>query len=167
MSTEFDKDLRELETKIEELKAFAADKKMDMSSELAKLETKAEQLRKKVYGSLSAWNVVQLMRHPERPRCLDYCERIFTDWMEIHGDHTMADDKSLITGFGRLDGQNVAVMGNQKGRDTKENIYRNFGMSQPEGYRKALRFLKLAERFNLPILSFIDIIGAYPGIEGE
>jgi acetyl-CoA carboxylase carboxyl transferase subunit alpha len=167
MSTEFDKDLRELETKIEELKAFAAEKKMDMSSELSKLETKAEQLRKKVYGSLSAWNVVQLMRHPERPRCLDYCERIFTDWMEIHGDHTMADDKSLITGFGRLDGQNVAVMGNQKGRDTKENIYRNFGMSQPEGYRKALRFMKLAERFNLPILSFIDIMGAYPGIEGE
>ena len=167
MSTDFDKDLRELETKIEELKSFAQDKKMDMTAEVTKLEAKAEQLRKKVYGSLSAWNVVQLMRHPERPRCLDYCERIFTDWMEIHGDHTMADDKSLITGFGRLDGQNVAVMGNQKGRDTKENIYRNFGMSQPEGYRKALRFMKLAERFQLPILSFIDIMGAYPGIEGE
>jgi acetyl-CoA carboxylase carboxyl transferase subunit alpha len=167
MSTEFDKDLRELETKIEELKAFAAEKKMDMSAELTKLETKAEQLRKKVYGSLSAWNVVQLMRHPERPRCLDYCERIFTDWMEVHGDHTMADDKSLVTGFGRIDGQSVAIMGNQKGRDTKENIYRNFGMAQPEGYRKALRFMKLAERFQLPILSFIDIMGAYPGIEGE
>ena len=167
MSTEFDKDLRELETKIEELKAFAADKKMDMSAELAKLEAKAEQLRKKVYGSLSAWNVVQLMRHPERPRCLDYCDRIFTDWMEVHGDHTMADDKSLITGFGRIDGHSVAVMGNQKGRDTKENLYRNFGMAQPEGYRKALRFMRLAEKFNLPIVSFIDIMGAYPGIEGE
>jgi acetyl-CoA carboxylase carboxyl transferase subunit alpha len=167
MSTEFDKDLRELEGKIEELKAFAADKKMDMSAELVKLEAKAEQLRKKVYGSLSAWNVVQLMRHPERPRCLDYCERIFSDWMEVHGDHTMADDKSLITGFGRIDGHSVAVMGNQKGRDTKENIFRNFGMAQPEGYRKALRFMKLAERFQLPILSFIDIMGAYPGIEGE
>jgi acetyl-CoA carboxylase carboxyl transferase subunit alpha len=107
------------------------------------------------------------MRHPERPRALDYCERIFTDWMEVHGDHTMADDKSLVTGFARLDGQNVAIMGNQKGRDTKENIYRNFGMAQPEGYRKALRFMKLAERFRIPILSFIDIMGAYPGIEGE
>ena len=167
MATEFDKDLRELETKIEELKAFSVAKKMDMSAEIVKLETKAEQLRKKVYGSLSAWNVVQLMRHPERPRCLDYCERIFTDWMDVHGDHTMADDKSLVTGFGRIDGQNVAVMGNQKGRDTKENILRNFGMAQPEGYRKALRFMKLAERFQIPILSFIDIMGAYPGIEGE
>ena len=167
MSTEFDKDLRELETKIEELKAFAKDKKMDMSSELTKLEAKAEEVRKRVYGSLSAWNVVQLMRHPERPRALDYCERIFSDWMEVHGDHTMADDKSLVTGFARLEGQNVAIMGNQKGRDTKENIYRNFGMAQPEGYRKALRFMKLAERFRIPILSFIDIMGAYPGIEGE
>ncbi len=167
MSTEFDKDLRELEGKIGEWKAFAVAKKMDMSAEVAKLEGKAEKLRQKVYGSLSAWNVVQLMRHPERPRCLDYCERIFTDWMEIHGDHTMADDKSLITGFGRIDGQNVAVVGNQKGRDTKENIYRNFGMAQPEGYRKALRFMKLAERFQVPIMSFIDIMGAYPGIEGE
>jgi acetyl-CoA carboxylase carboxyl transferase subunit alpha len=167
MSTEFDKDLRELETKIEELKAFAADKKMDMSAELQKLEGKADQLRQQVYGDLGAWSVVQLMRHPSRPRALDYCERVFSDWMEIHGDHMMADDKSLITGFGKLDGRPVAVMGNQKGRDTKENLYRNFGMSQPEGYRKALRFMKLAERFQLPILSFVDIMGAYPGIEGE
>jgi acetyl-CoA carboxylase carboxyl transferase subunit alpha len=167
MSTDFDKDLRELEAKIEELKGLAAAKKMDMSSEIAKLEAKADEMRKAVYGSLNAWQVVQLMRHPERPRCLDYCERMLDDWMEIHGDRSMADDKSIVTGFGRLDGRNVAVLGSQKGRDTKENLYRNFGMAQPEGYRKALRFMRLAEKFKLPILSFIDIMGAYPGIEGE
>lgn len=167
MSTDFDKDLRDLEAKIEELKGLAAGKKIDMSAELKKLEAKAEEMRKQVYGSLGAWQVVQLMRHPERPRALDYCERIFTDWTEVHGDHAMADDKSLICGFGRLDGRNVAIMGNQKGRDTKENLYRNFGMAQPEGYRKALRFMRLAEKFRLPILSFVDIMGAYPGIEGE
>jgi acetyl-CoA carboxylase carboxyl transferase subunit alpha len=167
MSTDFDKDLRELEDKIKELKSLAANKKMDMSAEIAKLEAKADELRKTVYGNLSAWQVVQLMRHPERPRCLDYCERILSDWMEVHGDRCMADDKSLVTGFGRLDGRKVAVLGNQKGRDTKENLYRNFGMAQPEGYRKALRFMRLAEKFRLPILSFIDIMGAYPGLEGE
>ena len=167
MSTEFDKDLRELETKIEELKAFAKNKKMDMSAEIKKLEAKAEEERKRVYGNLGAWQVVQLMRHPARPRALDYCERLFTDWMEIHGDHMQADDKSIITGFGKLEGRAVAVMGSQKGRDTKENLYRNFGMAQPEGYRKALRFMRLAEKFKLPIVSFIDIMGAYPGIEGE
>ena len=167
MSTDFDKDLRELEVKIEELKAFAKSKKLDMSGEVAKLEAKAHELRKQVYTNMGAWQVVQLMRRPDRPRCLDYCERLLTDWIEIHGDHMMADDKSLVTGFGRLDGRRVAVLGNQKGRDTKENLARNFGMAQPEGYRKALRFMKLAEKFGLPIISFIDIMGAYPGIEGE
>jgi acetyl-CoA carboxylase carboxyl transferase subunit alpha len=167
MSTDFDKDLRDLEAKIAELKGLAAAKKLDLSGEIGTLEAKAEELRKSIFSDLGAWQVVQLMRHPERPRCLDYCERIFSDWNEIHGDRTMADDKSLITGFGRLEGRNVAVMGNQKGRDTKENLYRNFGMAQPEGYRKALRFMRLAEKFNLPIISFIDIMGAYPGIEGE
>jgi acetyl-CoA carboxylase carboxyl transferase subunit alpha len=167
MSTDFDKDLRDLEAKIAELKGLAAAKKIDLSGEIGTLEAKAEAMRKSIYSDLGAWQVVQLMRHPERPRCLDYCERIFSDWNEIHGDRTMADDKSLITGFGRLDGRNVAVMGNQKGRDTKENLYRNFGMAQPEGYRKALRFMRLAEKFRLPIVSFIDIMGAYPGIEGE
>ena len=167
MSTDFDKDLRELEGKIDELKAFAKSKKMDMSSEVAKLEAKAQDMRKQVYGNMGAWQVVQLMRHPERPRCLDYCERMLTDWVEIHGDHMMADDKSIVTGFGTLDGRKVAVLGNQKGRDTKENLLRNFGMAQPEGYRKALRFMRMAEKFGLPIVSFIDIMGAYPGIEGE
>jgi acetyl-CoA carboxylase carboxyl transferase subunit alpha len=167
MSTDFDKDLRDLEAKIAELKGLAAAKKIDLSGEIGTLEAKAEAMRKSIYSDLGAWQVVQLMRHPERPRCLDYCERIFSDWNEIHGDRTMADDKSLITGFGRLDGRKVAVMGNQKGRDTKENLYRNFGMAQPEGYRKALRFMRLAEKFRLPIVSFIDIMGAYPGIEGE
>jgi acetyl-CoA carboxylase carboxyl transferase subunit alpha len=167
MSTDFDKDLRELEAKIEELKSFAKAKKMEMKPEVAKLEAKAEELRRKVYGNMGAWQVVQLMRHPERPRALDYCESVFTDWLEIHGDHMMADDKAIVTGFGTLDGRRVAVLGTQKGRDTKENLFRNFGMAQPEGYRKALRFMKLAEKFNLPIVSFIDIMGAYPGIEGE
>jgi acetyl-CoA carboxylase carboxyl transferase subunit alpha len=167
MSTDFDKDLRELEGKISELQAFAKSKKMDMSSEVAKLEAKAQDMRKQVYGNMGAWQVVQLMRHPERPRCLDYCERMLSDWVEIHGDHMMADDKSIITGFGTLDGRKVAVLGNQKGRDTKENLLRNFGMAQPEGYRKALRFMRLAEKFGLPIVSFIDIMGAYPGMEGE
>jgi len=167
MSNDFDKDLLELEAKIDELKAFAQSKNIDMRPELTKLEGKADELRKTLYGKMGAWQVVQLMRRPDRPRSLDYCERLLTDWIEIHGDHMMADDKSLVTGFGRLDGRRVAVLGNQKGRDTKENLARNFGMAQPEGYRKALRFMKLAEKFGLPIISFIDIMGAYPGIEGE
>jgi acetyl-CoA carboxylase carboxyl transferase subunit alpha len=164
---EFDKSVRELEAKIEELRALAKDQKIDMGPQVAELEKKLEQLKKETYSGLGAWQVVQLMRHPERPRTLDYCDRLFTDWMEVHGDRQMADDKSLITGFGRLDGRSVAVLGNQKGRDTKENILRNFGMAQPEGYRKAMRFMRLAAKFRLPILSFIDIMGAYPGIEGE
>jgi acetyl-CoA carboxylase carboxyl transferase subunit alpha len=167
MSTDFDKDVLELEAKIGELKALAQSKKVDMSAEIGRLEAKAEDMRKTFYGKMNAWQVVQLMRRPDRPRCLDYCGRLFTDWLEIHGDHMMADDKSLITGFGKLDNRPVAVLGNQKGRDTKENLYRNFGMAQPEGFRKALRFMRMAEKFNLPILSFIDIMGAYPGIEGE
>lgn len=167
MSNEFDKDVQEIEAKIAELKALAQSKKIDMSAELRKLEAKAQELRETVYGDMGAWQVVQLMRRPDRPRCLDYCERIFADWLEIHGDHMMADDKSIITGFGKLEGRPVAVLGNQKGRDTKENLYRNFGMAQPEGFRKALRFMRMAEKFRLPIFSFIDIMGAYPGIEGE
>lgn len=167
MSTDFDKDLRELEGKIEELKAFSKAKKLDMAGEVATLEARAEEMRQQVYRNLGAWQVVQLMRHPQRPRALDYCERLFSDWMEVHGDHMMADDRSIITGFGTLDGRKVAVLGNQKGRDTKENLLRNFGMAQPEGYRKALRFMRMAEKFGLPIVSFIDIMGAYPGIEGE
>ena len=164
---QFDKSVRDLEAKIEELRALAKDQKIDMGPQVAELEKKLEQLKQETYSGLGAWQVVQLMRHPERPRTLDYCERLFTDWMEVHGDRQMADDKSIITGFGRLDGRNVAVLGNQKGRDTKENILRNFGMAQPEGYRKAMRFMRLAAKFHVPILSFIDIMCAYPGIEGE
>jgi acetyl-CoA carboxylase carboxyl transferase subunit alpha len=167
MPTDFDKDLQDLEAKIAELKTFAQARKMDMSAEIGKLEAKAEELRRQIYTNMGAWQIVQLMRRPDRPRALDYCERLLSDWIEIHGDHMMADDKSLVTGFGKLDGRPVAVLGNQKGRDTKENIFRNFGMAQPEGYRKALRFMRMAEKFGLPIISFIDIMGAYPGIEGE
>jgi acetyl-CoA carboxylase carboxyl transferase subunit alpha len=158
-----------LEGKIKELKAMAQSqsKHVDMSSQITQLEAKAEELRKVLFTNMSAWQVVQLMRHPDRPRCLDYCERLLTDFIEIHGDHMMADDKSMVMGFGRLDGRRVAVLGNQKGRDTKENLKRNFGMAQPEGYRKVLRFMRMAEKFGVPVLTFIDIMGAYPGMEGE
>ncbi len=115
----------------------------------------------------SAWQIFQLSRHPERPRAQDYVDQILTDWMEIHGDHTMADDKAILTGFGRLDGENVGILGTQKGKNTKENLLRNFGMAQPEGYRKALRFMKLCEKFRLPLITLIDTMGAYPGIGSE
>ncbi len=162
-----DKTLRELEKKLEELRKLGADSKLDMKGQLDELRAKIEQQKKEAYANLSPWQVVQLMRHPSRPKALDYVERVLTDWMEIHGDHMMADDKSVITGFGRLDGQRLGVVGNQKGKDTKENLLRNFGMAQPEGYRKALRFMRMCERFGLPILTLIDTSGAYPGVEGE
>lgn len=164
---EFEKDLKELEDKIEELKGVAGKKDVDMSPEIAEMEKKADELRKKVYAGLGAWQKFQLMRHPERPRMLEYVDAMLSDFMEIHGDRAFGDDKAMICGFGRLGGRNMGVMGIQKGKDTKENVYRNFGMAQPDGYRKALRFMKLCAKFNLPILSLVDTAGAYPGLEGE
>ncbi len=164
---EFEKSIKELEKKIEDLRRIEREGKVDMGAEISALSRKVEELRQQTYADLSAWQVVQLMRHQERPHALDYCARIFTDWMEVHGDRTMADDKAIVAGFGKLEGTSVGVLGAQKGKDVKENLLRNFGMAQPDGYRKALRFMRLCEKFNLPIITFIDTAGAYPGIEGE
>jgi acetyl-CoA carboxylase carboxyl transferase subunit alpha len=163
----FEKPLFELKKKIEELKKFAAEKKMDVMDELAVLEQKAEKMRDEIYNNLTPYQIFQIMRHPKRPRTLDYINYIFSDFLELHGDRSYADDKALIGGIGKFNGKPVMIVGLQKGRDTKENIYRNFGMAQPEGYRKALRLMKLAEKFKLPVVSFIDTMGAFPGVEGE
>jgi acetyl-CoA carboxylase carboxyl transferase subunit alpha len=164
---EFEKSLTELERKIIELREFAAREGIDVTAEVGKLEKKAELLRQEIYSRLSAWNVVQIMRHPQRPHALDYVAGMLTDFMEVHGDRQFADDKAMVCGFARLQGRALGVVGIQKGRDTKENLLRNFGMAQPEGYRKALRFMRLCEKFKLPLLTLVDTSGAYPGLEGE
>jgi acetyl-CoA carboxylase carboxyl transferase subunit alpha len=164
---EFERSLTELERKIIELREFAAREGIDVSAEVDKLEKKAEILRQDIYSRLSAWSVVQIMRHPQRPHALDYVSGMLQDFMEVHGDRQFADDKAMVCGFARLEGRALGVVGIQKGRDTKENLLRNFGMAQPEGYRKALRFMRLCEKFHLPILTLVDTSGAYPGMEGE
>ncbi|OQY19467.1 MAG: acetyl-CoA carboxylase carboxyl transferase subunit alpha [Desulfobacteraceae bacterium 4572_35.1] len=163
---DFEKPLVELEQKIRELRGFSTES-VDFSSELQKLETKAEKLREEIFSKLTRWQRTQLARHPGRPFTLDFIENIFTDWFELHGDRNFADDPALVCGFARLDGQPCAIIGHQKGRDTKEKVKRNFGMPNPEGYRKALRIMKMAEQFGLPIFTFIDTPGAYPGIGAE
>ncbi len=164
---DFEKPLVELRKKIEELKKFASEKKIDVIEELKVLEQKAEKMRDEIYNNLTPYQIFQIMRHPKRPRTLDYINYVFSDFMEIHGDRCYADDKALVGGMARFQDKPVMIVGLQKGRDTKENLYRNFGMAQPEGYRKALRLMKLAEKFKLPIISFIDTMGAFPGVEGE
>jgi len=164
---DFEKPIVELEKKIQELRNFISDKKIDLSSELKRLEDKLEHLKKDTYGNLSPWQRVQIARHPHRPYTLDYIGMIMTDFVEIHGDRGFSDDKAIITGFAKLDNQKVAVIGHQKGRDTKENIKRNFGCAHPEGYRKALRMMQMAEKFSLSIVIFIDTPGAYPGVGAE
>ena len=164
---DFEKPIVELEKKIQELKKFISDKKIDLSSEVKRLEEKLEHLKKDTYTNLSAWQRVQLARHPNRPYTLDYINMFMSNFIELHGDRLFADDKALIAGFEKLDNQNIVVMGHQKGRDTKENLRRNFGCAHPEGYRKALRVMQLAEKFNLPIVIFVDTPGAYPGIGAE
>jgi len=163
----FEKPIVELEKKIQELKKFIQDKKIDLSSEVKRLEEKLEHLKKDTYANLTPWQKVQIARHPGRPYTLDYINTLMTDFIEIHGDRLFADDKALITGFARLDKQKIVVMGHQKGRDTKENLKRNFGCAHPEGYRKALRVMQIAERCELPIVIFVDTPGAYPGIGAE
>ena len=163
---DFEKPILELEKKIQELKN-ASDKKMDISSEVKKLEDKVEKLKKETYSNLTAWQKVQLARHPQRPYTLDYINFIMTDFMELHGDRLFSDDKAIVAGLAKLDNQKIAVIGHQKGRDTKENLKRNFGCAHPEGYRKALRVMQLAEDFDLPVIIFIDTPGAYPGIGAE
>lgn len=162
---EFEKPIIELENKIEEMKSLTGD--IDISSEIAVLETKVDELRKNIYENLTRWQRVQLARHPQRPITLDYYQNVFTDFIELHGDRYFKDDHAIIGGFAKLNNQPVMLVGHQKGRDTKTNVYRNFGMANPEGYRKALRLFKLAEKFNRPIINFLDTPGAYPGIEAE
>jgi len=164
---DFEKPIAELEKKIQELRHFILDKKIDLSSEVKRLEDRLEHLKKDTYTNLSAWQRVQLARHPQRPYTLDYISILMTDFIEIHGDRLFADDKAIVCGFAKLDKQKIAVIGHQKGRDTKENLKRNFGCAHPEGYRKALRVMQLAEEFNLPVVVFIDTPGAYPGIGAE
>ncbi|MDD5128180.1 MAG: acetyl-CoA carboxylase carboxyltransferase subunit alpha [Candidatus Omnitrophica bacterium] len=164
---DFEKPILELEKKIQELKTFISEKKIDLSSEVKKLEERLEHLRKETYSNLSAWQKVQLARHPLRPYTLDYISLIMSDFVELHGDRLFSDDKAMICGVAKIDKKKVVVIGHQKGRDTKENLKRNFGCAHPEGYRKALRVMQLAEEFQLPVVVFIDTPGAYPGIGAE
>lgn len=164
---EFEKPIVELEQKIRELKSFAQSENIDFSSEIEILTVKCEKLKKNVYGSLSSWQKVQIARHPNRPYTLDYVQALFTDFIELHGDRNFADDASIIGGLAYCDTKRVMVIGHQKGRTVHESMKRNFGMPQPEGYRKAMRLMKLAERFNIPVVCFIDTPGAYPGIGAE
>lgn len=164
---DFEKPIIELEKKIHELKGFISEKKIDISSEVKRLEEKLEHLKKDTYGKLTAWQRVQIARHPKRPYTLDYINLIMSDFLELHGDRLFGDDKALITGLAKFGAEKVCVMGHQKGRDTKENLARNFGCAHPEGYRKALRIMQLAEKFGLPVIVFIDTPGAYPGIGAE
>ncbi len=164
---EFEKPLRELEKQLESLHQQSLENNIDVSSELAAIEEKLEQTRRDIYSGLSPWQRVQVARHPRRPYALDYVAALCTNFQELHGDRQFNDDQALIGGTAFLDGRAVMIIAQQKGRDTKENIIRNFGMPQPEGYRKALRLMKLAEKFGLPVLTFIDTPGAYPGVESE
>jgi acetyl-CoA carboxylase carboxyl transferase subunit alpha len=164
---DFEQPIAELEAKIEELRYVGDDTEINIGDEISKLEEKSRSLTKTIFNKLDAWQTSKLARHPMRPYTLDYIDRIFTDFQELHGDRAFADDQALIGGLARLDGMPVMVIGHQKGRDTKENIRRNFGMPRPEGYRKALRLMKLAERFRIPVITFIDTPGAYPGIDAE
>ena len=157
---EFERPLIELRAKIEEMKKFASEKGIDVGKELRSLEEKAAAKREEIYKNLTPWQVVQIMRHPKRPKTLDYFSTILTDFKEMAGDRSFKDDKALVGGMAVLEGIPVMAMGLQKGKDTKENLMRNFGMSQPEGYRKALRLMKTAEKFRLPVLTFIDTSAA-------
>ena len=164
---DFEKPIIELERKIEELRNFTSHKSIDISGEVKRLEEKLDHIKKDIYDNLTPWQRVQIARHPKRPYTLDYIEMIMTDFIEIHGDRHFADDKALITGLAKIDGENIVIMGHQKGKDTKENLERNFGSAHPEGYRKAMRVMKMAEKFGLPVVAFIDTPGAYPGIGAE
>jgi acetyl-CoA carboxylase carboxyl transferase subunit alpha len=164
---DFEKAVADLESKIQELQFTQADGAVDISDEIQKLREKADTQIKELYAQLSPWQISQVARHPQRPYTLDYIEKAFTDFKELHGDRGFADDPAIVGGLARLDGRSVMVIGHQKGRDLKERTYRNFGMPRPEGYRKAERLMKLAERFGLPVITLIDTPGAYPGIGAE
>ena len=164
---DFETAIAELEAKIDQLRFVQDDPAVDISDEISRLEGKSQSLTKELYAKLSPWQISQVARHPQRPYTLDYAELIFTDFQELHGDRSYADDKAIVGGLARFNGQSCVVIGHQKGRDTKEKIARNFGMPRPEGYRKAMRLMKLAEKFGLPVFTFIDTPGAYPGIGAE
>lgn len=163
----FEKPLVELHDKIKELRRFTEEKGIDFSDEVKRLEQKAKELAEQIYGNLTPWQRVQLARHPERPTTLDYIQHLFTDFMEVHGDRLYGDDHAIVGGIAKLDGRPVTVIGHQKGKDTKDNIRRNFGMAHPEGYRKALRIMEQANKFGRPIICFINTAGAYPGKAAE
>ncbi|MGV8894168.1 MAG: acetyl-CoA carboxylase carboxyltransferase subunit alpha [Burkholderiaceae bacterium] len=163
----FEQQIAELETKIEELRFVQDDSAVDISEEIDRLSKKSQQLTKDIYAKLTPWQVSQIARHPQRPYTMDYVNEIFTDFHELHGDRTYADDLSIVGGLARFNGQACMVIGHQKGRDTKERALRNFGMPKPEGYRKAMRLMKLAEKFGLPVFTFVDTPGAFPGIDAE
>ncbi|RKZ38929.1 MAG: acetyl-CoA carboxylase carboxyl transferase subunit alpha [Gammaproteobacteria bacterium] len=164
---DFEQPIAELEAKIDELRYVNHDTEINISDEIARLQVKCQDLTRSIFSSLTDWQISQLARHPQRPYLLDYIELILTDFQELQGDRVFGDDQAMIGGLGRLEGRPVMVIGQQKGRDTKEKIQRNFGMPRPEGYRKALRLMKMAERFKLPVLTFIDTPGAYPGVDAE
>ena len=164
---DFEQPIADLQKKIEELRFMTGGSELNLTDEIARLESKIGEATKSIFANLTPWQIAQLARHPQRPYALDYVHGVFTEWEELHGDRHYADDPAIIAGVARLEGRAVVVIGEQKGRDAKERVYRNFGMPRPEGYRKALRVMKLAEKFNLPIVTFIDTPGAYPGIGAE
>jgi acetyl-CoA carboxylase carboxyl transferase subunit alpha len=164
---DFEQPIADLHKKIEELRFMTGGSELNLTEEIARLEQKVGEATRSIFANLTPWQVAQMARHPERPYALDYIHGIFTEWEELHGDRHFADDPAIVSGIARLEGRAVVVIGEQKGRDAKERVYRNFGMPRPEGYRKALRVMKLAEKFNLPIVTFIDTPGAYPGIGAE
>ncbi|MCK9381508.1 MAG: acetyl-CoA carboxylase carboxyltransferase subunit alpha [Sulfuritalea sp.] len=164
---EFEQPIAELEAKIEQLRFVQDDSAVDISEEISRLDAKSQSLTKEIYAKLTPWQCALVARHPQRPYTLDYLGLVFTDFEELHGDRNYADDHAIVGGLARFNGQSCMVIGHQKGRDTKEKIQRNFGMPRPEGYRKALRLMRLAEKFGLPIFTFVDTPGAYPGIDAE
>jgi acetyl-CoA carboxylase carboxyl transferase subunit alpha len=164
---DFEQPIAELEAKIDELRYVGDDAEININEEIAHLKEKSDELTKSIFSSLNAWQIAQLARHPQRPYALDYIDWIFSDFHELHGDRSFADDPAIVGGLARLDGRPVMVVGHQKGRDTKEKLHRNFGMPRPEGYRKALRLMTMAERFQVPVVVFIDTPGAYPGVGAE
>lgn len=164
---DFEQPVSDLENKIEQLRYVQDDSALDISDEISRLQKKSQSLTKDIYAKLTPWQISQVSRHPQRPYTLDYVEHLFTDFEELHGDRVYADDSAIVGGLARFNGQSVMVIGHQKGRDTKERQYRNFGMPRPEGYRKAMRLMRLAEKFGIPIMTFIDTPGAYPGVGAE
>jgi len=164
---EFEQPIAELEARIEALKFVGEDSEVNINEEIARLKNKSESLTRSIFSNLTAWQIAQLARHPQRPYTLDYIEKAFKDFQELHGDRMYADDHSLVGGLARLDDEPVVIIGHQKGRDTKERVWRNYGMARPEGYRKGLRLMHLAEKFGLPLITLIDTPGAYPGVGAE